>query len=213
MVAWLVAFSLSLVAQDEKPAPSPEKPAQEKPEVPSEAPPQAPPPPLFVFHEELRMGGWQVGSFDATTSGGRREIDSAFLFDAGLDLHAQYAGLTLTLSVDYAVGGDLRLEMVGLLAGTQVELEIGTLPVDVQISLGPVFGRLEVDEAAFGDFESAVGFEGRVDATGWLSEWLGAALWAAYRQIRFDYDGDVLAGDDSAGGGTLAVGAAFVIRF
>src|SRR5690242_4921613 len=61
------------------------------------------------FSVGLRVGGWRIGSFDALVPGGRRKIDQSLLFDAGIDLAAEYDPFTLTLVGDYGVGQDLQL--------------------------------------------------------------------------------------------------------
>lgn len=201
-------------AQEEKKPETPQeekKPGQEKPaEKPPAPEPPADEPSLLEFQAELRIGGWRTGSFDAQTGLGRRKIESSLLFDAGLDLRAVYSGWSLSLTADYASGKSMTLQTAGLLLGGEFAL---AHDLDLQVAVGPIFGRLDVDVAGFGDFKSAVGFEARVAATSWVTDRLGISLWADYRQIRFKYDEPVLTGDTRTGGATFAVGAGLVMRF
>jgi hypothetical protein len=203
--------------QDEKkpdaPAPQEEKkPEQEKP-VPTPEPGPEEGEESFQFQPELRIGGWRSGAFDAITPAGRRKIESNLLFDAGLDLRAMYSGWSLSLVADYASGRSMTMEMGGLLIGMDVDLAPEPLPLNLRVAVGPIFGKLDVDVAGFGDFKSAAGFEARIAATTWLHGRMGISIWADYRQIRFKYEETVTSGDTSTGGATFAVGAGIVMRF
>jgi len=215
-MAWTLAMflfcALQAAPQEEK------KPAPEKPEPP--ATPQDPVPPpevddpwLLDFQADLRLGGWRTGSFDAMTPVGRRKMESTLLFDAGLDLKAVYSGWSLSLTADYASGKSITMQTAGLLIGMEIPLAPEPLPLDLQVAVGPIFGRLDIDAAGFGDFKSSAGFEARIAATSWLHERIGISLWVDYRQISFKYDEPVTAGDTHAGGATFAVGAGLVMRF
>ncbi|HLF92282.1 MAG TPA: cell envelope integrity protein TolA [Planctomycetota bacterium] len=204
-----------LPAQQEKdPAKEDGNPPQEKP-LPKELSeePAAQEGSRLIVQADLRMGGWGTGSFDALTSGGRRRIDTSLLFDSGIDLRVEYSGWTLALTGDYGVGEAVRMQMGGILFGANWVLADEPLPVDLQVSAGPVFGRLEIDQSGFGHFKSAAGFEVRVSAIGWLRGNVGLSLWLDYRQISFKYDEPVVSGDTRTGGALFAFGAGLVIRF
>jgi hypothetical protein len=196
--------------QDDK-KPDEKKPEQEKPPAPEPTPDQpAEERSSLEFQADLRIGGWRTGSFDAQTGLGRRKIESSLLFDAGLDLRLLYSGWSVALTGDYGSGHSMKVETAGLLLGGEFSL---APDLDLQVAVGPIFGKLDVDVAQFGDFKSAVGFEARVGATTWVNSRLGVSLWVDYRQISFKYDEPVLTGDTRTGGATFAVGAGLVMRF
>jgi hypothetical protein len=198
-------FLVQAPPQDEK------KSDQEKPPVPELTPePAAEEPSLLEFQADLRIGGWRTGSFDAMTGLGRRKIESSLLFDAGLDLRAIYSGWSLALTADYGSGHSMSIQTAGLLVGGEFPL---ASEVDLQVAVGPIFGKLNIDVADFGDFKSAVGFEARIGATSWLHRRIGVSLWVDYRQISYKYDEPVLSGDTHTSGATFAVGAGLVMRF
>src|SRR3954469_11694529 len=117
MLAASVFLSVLLLAQEAKP-PAPEPAPQDHPQDL----------PIDPFEEEgglrisvaLRAGGWRTGPFDAVIPGGRRRIDQSLLFDAGVDVRADYDPITLTLGGDYAVGRDLQLTLGSLLVGVKI---------------------------------------------------------------------------------------------
>jgi hypothetical protein len=192
------------------------KPPQDKPES---KPPEQPEAPvvkeegLLDFEADLRIGAWRTGNFHAITPLGGRDIDSTIIFDAGLDLRLICSGWTLSLTADYASGKSITMEMGGILLGLQLELDPEPRPLNLEIAVGPILGRLDVNAVGFGDFQSAIGFEARVAATKWLHERIGLSLWLDYRQISFRYDEPVISGDKTAGGASFAIGAGLVMRF
>jgi hypothetical protein len=208
-------YSRSLVAQQEKdPSTEDKKPAQEQParqepvhDLPDDEPEG------FFLEEELRIGGWGIASFNASTPGGHRKIASSLLFDAGLDVRAQCDGWILELTGDGAVGKSLRMNLGGLLLGSKFELVDEPLPMDLEVAIGPVVGRLSVNQQGFGHFSSGGGFEARVSGVAWLEERIGLTAWVDYRQLSFKYDPVVLTGDTRTSGATIAFGAGVVIRF
>lgn len=200
--------------QKPEPAPQEEKKPEEKPPLQEPEPqPAFDEPWLLDVHAGLRIGGWRTGSFDALTPLGQRKLESTLLFDAGLDLKAVYSGWSLSLTADYGTGKNISMEMGGLLVGMEIALAPEPMPLDLQIAIGPIFGRLDVDVSGFGSFKSAVGLEARVAATSWLNERIGLSLWVDYRHLSFKYDEPVTSGDASTGGSTFAVGAGLVMRF
>ncbi|MBI3855757.1 MAG: hypothetical protein HY293_08710 [Planctomycetes bacterium] len=209
----LACPALQAVQDGKKPAPAPqeEKKPEEKPPPPQE--PAASEPWLIDLQGDLRIGGWRTGTFNSFTAAGRRKIESTLLFDVGFDVRAVYSGWSLMLTGDHAVGKSITQEMGGILVGAEIALESEPLPLDLQIAAGPILGRLDVDVAGFGGFDSAVGFELRVCATSWLHERVGLSFWLDFRQITFKYDEPVTSGDKSAGGPSFALGLGLVMRF
>jgi len=165
----------------------------------------------FSFLPGLRVGGWWMGTFETVSPAGARKIDSTLFFDAGLDLRLEYGGWTLTATGDYGVAEDVTVAAGGALFGKCWQL--GDSPHFIQLSAGPIFGRLNVTPSGFGDFKSAAGVEARLSTTVAVHDHIELQLWADYRHLKFDYDEPVLSGDKDAGGAMFAVGAGFLMRF
>src|SRR6185436_11012580 len=117
----------------------------------------------------------------------------------------------LAATGDYGVANDLTIAAGGVLFGKCWQL--GDSSHFVQLSAGPIFGRLDVNPDGFGDFKSAVGGEVRLSSTVAVHDHLELQLWADYRQLKFDFDETVISGDKDAGGAMFAVGAGFLMRF
>ena len=210
----LALMFIAQTAPQEEKKPVPEAPVEEK------KPPQDPVPPPrdpeegepwpVDFQADVRTGGWRTGTFNAMTAAGQRKIESTLLFDAGLDVRAIYSGWTLAVTADYASGKSMTLTTGGILVGMDFEL---APQLELQVAVGPILGRFDVDVAGFGNFQTAAGFEVRFGATGWVHERIGISLWFDYREISFKYDEPVVSGDKSAGGAGFALGAGLVMRF
>jgi hypothetical protein len=166
----------------------------------------------FTFMPGLRVGGWWMGSFEATTPLGGRKIESSLYFDAGIDLRAEYGGWSLALSADYAAASDVKATIGGVLIGKCWQLGDES-PWYLQVAAGPIFGKIDVSTSGFGDFKSGVGGEVRISATVEVHDRIELMLWMDVRQITFDYDEPVVSGDKDAGGASFAVGAGFLMRF
>lgn len=202
----LIAAALLALLQD--PAPQ-EKPAEPAPATLAQEEPAGDY--HFSFQPTLRIGGWWMGTFEATTPLGGRKIESSLYFDAGFDLRAEYGGWSLALTADYAAASDVTATMGGVLFGKCWQL--GDSPHFIQLAAGPIFGKINVSTTGFGDFKSGVGGEVRLSTTVEVHEKIELMLWLDYRHIRFDYDETVVSGDKDAGGASFAVGAGFLMRF
>ena len=181
--------------------------AQEVEPVPAE--PRGGEPCSEIF-ATARAGAWRHGAFDAQTPAGRREIEPGLIGLGGLDLGGRFHQLLGWPSIDYASGDPLTLAAAGAHVGWRQRL--GESPLWAGLSGGLLAGRLEVDVSGFGDFDAAVGLQGR----GELSTLLGStrlALWGDVRRLSFAYDEPTLSGDDEAFGATFAFGAAMTLRF
>jgi hypothetical protein len=87
------------------------------------------------------------------------------------------------------------------------------VPDEVMLYGGVLVGRFEVDEPDFGSFDRGIGFGGGLSA-GWaLSPSWTVQIYGEYRFLRFDYNRDVLSGDDKIGGNTVFLGAGIDLRF
>jgi hypothetical protein len=163
------------------------------------------------FLPGLRVGGWWMAQFKTTTPAGERKIDPTLFFDAGVDLRLEYGGWSLAATGDYGVANDVTIAAGGVLLGKCWQL--GDSPHYLQLSAGPIFGRLDVSPSGFGDFESGVGVEARLSTTVAVHDHIELQIWADYRHLKFDYEEPVVSGDKDAGGATFAVGAGFLMRF
>lgn len=116
-------------------------------------------------------------------------VDVEVLLDVGADWRVGLAG-------EAAFGGDLR----AFGAGPLVAWRIGE---GHWLRAGALFTRLEVRESGFGDFEAAVvpraGYEYRFS----LGSGFSARIGAEARWSRFEYEEDVVAGDDTLGGAAV----------
>lgn len=87
------------------------------------------------------------------------------------------------------------------------------VPDEAMVYAGVLVGRFEVHETDFGSFDRGIGFGGGL-SLGWtLSPSLSVQVYGEYRFLRFDYQRDVLSGDDSIGGNTGWFGAGIDLRF
>jgi len=210
----LLILPATALAQEEK---LPPKAAQEEPPPKHESQePPAPAPaagPGIGIEVEFRLGGWWMGSFDAATPTGRRQIASTLYVDAGLNLGLELSDWTLTLSGDYGGAQDVHLAAGGLLLGRRWALSGEESPLSLQLSAGPLLGKLEAEAQGFGNFKTAVGFEVRADLVSQIHKTVGLDFWLSFRELAFKYEETVLSGDTKAGGATLAAGVGLLMRF
>jgi len=201
--------------------PATQQPAQE-PEAKQEAPPpqEAPLPPIEPDQSPLfasvRTGAWWLGEFDAVTTNGTRRVTREVMGGAGLDVGVVYEPVRLFLSGDYAALKDANVILGGVHVGADLPLldeEEYSPSLDLRGSVGLVFGQYEVEMEGFGDFEAAVGFVSRVALGAQFPKGLEISVWGELRVIEFEYEDDVVSGDESIGGSTLAAGVALGIRF
>src|SRR5207237_10325316 len=104
-------------------------------------------------------------------------------------------------------------EMGGFLIGAKWLLDEDPPFFEIQLAVGPIFGRLDIDISGFGSFKSAVGVEARVSAVAWLHPRIGLVFWLDFRQIAVNFNEPAVSGDSSAGGSMFAVGVGLVRRF
>ncbi len=164
----------------------------------------------------LRAGGSRFPEFDALTAQGRRTIDSGVLFDAGLDAGMSWSGFLVFATVDLARSPDLDMFISGLHAGLQWPWdEPHREPPFLRgsLSAGVLYGTLETDESAFGEFEAAIGFQIRAAVSLQITSALEAGLWLEVRHLGFEYEDDVIQGDRSAGGVLPTAGLSLGFRF
>jgi hypothetical protein len=87
------------------------------------------------------------------------------------------------------------------------------VPDEVMLYAGVLLGRVDVDEPEFGNFDRGVGFAGGVEL-GWsIAEGMVVGLYGEYRNLKFDYQRDILSGDDTLGGSSVWVGLGLDYRF
>jgi len=212
--------SLSVVAQEEKPATPP--PQDTRPEQQPPVPETQETVPLSLASEMpgiwagVRGGAWIHPEFEAVTPQGARRIKGAALGEGGVDLGYRVEAWSIWLSFDYAMGDDIEVILAGAHLGYATELpldEILPFPVWAQGSLGGIGGRLDVDLSGFGDFDPAWGFQARLQLSAAFADGLEASLWMDYRIISFEYEEATISGDDEAFGSTFALGGALTVRF
>lgn len=87
------------------------------------------------------------------------------------------------------------------------------VPDEVMVYAGALIGRYEVDETDFGSFDRGIGFGGGL-TLGWtISRHMAFQFYGEYRFLKFDYERDVLSGDDQIGGNAVWIGAGIDLRF
>ena len=87
------------------------------------------------------------------------------------------------------------------------------VPDEVMIYAGAILGRYKVHRDDFGTFDEGIGFAGGI-ALGWmLTSHLSFQLYGEYRLIEFDYEREIMSGDDAVGGSTLLIAAGIDFRF
>ncbi|HYE99615.1 MAG TPA: hypothetical protein VEJ18_11925, partial [Planctomycetota bacterium] len=112
-------------------------------------------------------------------------------FRLGAALEAAYWGDTTLLSAGPVIAWRFAV-------GREVKFQ----PPEMEhfFKLGLMYRQLEVSKSDFGDFEPAFGLRGGYELRLNVGEWLMVALAADVRYSVFEYDEDVLSGDDEAGG-------------
>lgn len=126
------------------------------------------------------------------------------------------AGLFLTAAAEASMGSHTEVAVAGLAIGYRERRAPDAselLPAEGAAYVGGLYGRFEVDEEGFGDFDDAFGFRGGLSASWNLSSGIVAGVTAEYRFMEFEYEGDVLSGDTHAGGSGVWVGATIDFRF
>ena len=161
----------------------------------------------------LRAGVWKIPDFKAVIATGKREITNDALFDLGIDGSLEFDSFFVLLSADYAFSNEISIVSGSIQAGLQVDLGELLLPLTLRGSAGVLFARMDVEEPRFGDFDNGMGFLGRLELEGRISETVTTSLWVDYRHIEFDFKPTVLGGDKFAGGSTFAVGLSLGLRF
>lgn len=159
-----------------------------------------------------RVGGWGSGGFEfeAARADGKRKIDGRGLVFGGAEVGTVIADRILLFGTyEYATGGDLTIEVVGLSAGWRMPIEISYVdvaPTQFSIFAGAIFGAIEIDQENFGRVADDVGFRAGI-SLGWeLSDSLLLDLFVELRVIDFEYRSPLLGGDDRIGGGGVAAG-------
>jgi hypothetical protein len=87
------------------------------------------------------------------------------------------------------------------------------VPDEVTVYAGAVFGRLKVHKDDFGTFDRGIGFAGGFSMGWMLSSQLSFQLYGEYRLMEFDYNRDIVSGDNSIGGSTILIAAGIDFRF
>jgi hypothetical protein len=228
----LVIFTLeeapSLPAQEpERPGPSPEnsklEPRSTREPPPGGGEPHGLPTRLAendmeknVFLVQARGGAWLNPSFDATTDLGLRQIKSGAIPEAGLDVGYRSGHWIIEASIDYGAAHDVEIWAGGVRGGLvqPVPLEdLTSVPIFLGLSMGVIGGHLQVSIPGFGNFKSAWGFQARAEIMAGVLPSGFLTLWADFRSLAFEFEGNVLSGDTKAMGATLALGGGLLVQF
>ncbi|HZE97648.1 MAG TPA: hypothetical protein VE981_11525 [Planctomycetota bacterium] len=169
---------------------------------------------------EPRAGVW-VGrdfKFEANRTDGLQSLSKQeALFSAelmgGIEL---YDHLQILASIEGDIASKITAEVGGLYLGWRQrpkERYGKGVPDVATVYAGVLFGKFEVHEDNFGDFDRGVGFAGGF-SLGWeLSPAWAIDFIAEYRYLKFDYKMDVSSGDTSIGGNAVWVGVGMNLRF
>lgn len=164
-----------------------------------------------------RAGGWIADSFDidTITIRGPRRISGNGLVNLGADLGATVHGdWSFWASYDAGLSDETIMNVLGVNAGWTTKISAFALdgnPLRVTVSAGLLFGNLHVED--FNDFETAIGYRGGVAFAMFLPHaGVDIELYIDARWIEFDFRDQVLSGDESFGGGGVAVGLGFTFK-
>jgi len=167
-----------------------------------------------------RLGVWTGRSFqfeavrsDSTQASTKQQA----FFSASLLAGAQfYEHLVVLGTYESSIASKMSIQLGGAYLGWREhpKQRYGKgVPDEVMIYAGVLLGRLNVDETDFGSFDKGVGFAGGLEF-GWsLSPRFVVELFAEFRSIKFDYQRDVIKGDDKIGGSSGWFGIGMDYRF
>jgi len=167
-----------------------------------------------------RVGVWGGSDFkfQATRTDGlvstskQQALFSASLL-AGIEIHDHFM---LLATVEGDVATKITAELAGLYVGwhQRPKERYGRgVPDEATVYAGVLGGSLKVNEDNFGDFDKGIGFGGGV-SFGWsLSKHMSLELYGEYRYLKFDFQKDVVSGNDSIGGSTGWGGVGVNFRF
>jgi hypothetical protein len=168
----------------------------------------------------LRAGGWASRGFEfrADRADGQRvKSDGQAMFSAGIDAGVEIAHHFLIWGTAEASGtDDVRADVAGVYLGYReraAEAYGHGVPDEVTIYAGGLWGRFEVDQSGFGDFDDAIGLGAGIALTWFPARNFVFSLIGEYRLMEFKYDPDVIEGDKQAGGSTVWAGLGFDLRF
>jgi hypothetical protein len=167
---------------------------------------------------QARGGLWVSGGFDfeAVRLDGRHKVEGRGLYSGGAD-----AGVVLVdhymlfATYEASAAGDVFSDLVGLSAGYRLKVKdyfYNQPPMEASVFGGVIWGRFEVDETGFGDFEDSIGGRAGLALSWTLAESLRMTAVLEYRRITFEYEPDIISGDDRAGGSSVWAGLGLELR-
>ncbi len=167
-----------------------------------------------------RLGVWtgRDFSFDAIRTDGKQATSKqqAF-FSASAMLGMEfYDHFRILLAAEGDVASKITAEVGGAYVGWHErprERYGKGVPDEATVYAGVVFGGIEVHEPDFGNFKRGIGFGGGIDFGWMLSPKWSIDFIGEYRYLKFDYQEAVIEGDNSIGGHSAWIGAAFTLRF
>ncbi len=170
------------------------------------------------FFSRIHGGAWMTSAFDfeAIRADGRREVDAQVLMLAGADLGVRlFDNYPVFATGEYAIGGDLSVLTLGVGVGYTVHIDdfIGSWPPsEFTLYTGGLWGRLEVDQEDFGEFDDGFGFRFGGELSFRPSEIVYADLFLEYRYLAFEYGEAVVSGEEKIGGSAIVFGLGFELR-
>jgi hypothetical protein len=182
-------------------------------------PEPTPPPPPHACHAwdaGLGIGLWWLGTFEASTPVGVREITGDMLVEADLELSFSSHEWTFTALLSAASTDDSDILLGGLELRTPPLLEAPFtegFPMALTAAAGVLGGSYDVELDGFGTFKPGFGGQARLTLETSRLDALRVALWAGVRFIEFEYDEATLSGDDAIGGAGIVVGISGLVRF
>jgi hypothetical protein len=167
-----------------------------------------------------RLGAWTGSSFEfeaiRTDSTKANSKQKTFFSASILGGAVFYDHVVLLATYEASLASKLTITAAGAYLGLRdhPKPRYGKgVPDEVMLYAGVLLGRVHVDATDFGSFDRGVGFAGGVEL-GWsISETLVVGIYGEYRNIKFDYQRDIISGDDQLGGSSVWVGLGLDYRF
>ncbi len=168
----------------------------------------------------LRAGVWASSGFEfeaTRTDSIKVKSDGQGLASGGVDLGFVIADhFVIFASGDYSATDDSNAQAAGAAIGYRDRAAPDAspgVPDEVMIYAGAFWAQFEIEAANFGDFDDAIGFRAGIAVTYLLSPWVSVSALGEYRLAEFDYEEEVLEGDEFAGGSGAWVGLGLDLRF
>lgn len=168
----------------------------------------------------VRVGAWTGRDFKfeaIRTDGKQATSNQQTFFSAGAMVGMEfYDHFRVMISGEADIASKITAEVGGAYIGwhQRPKERYGKgVPDEATVYAGAVFGKIDVHEPEFGEFDRGVGFAGGIDFGWQLSPKWSVDLIGEYRYLKFDYKLDVSEGDKSIGGNSFWIGMGLTLRF